>query len=195
MTTEYLNRIKLLSEDDFSDEEKERFWSFVEKGEPDQCWEWKRRFFRTGYGVTVHKRSNYSAHRVAAVLGGIIPTRETPIVCHKCDNQKCCNPSHLFLGTSRDNAMDTIKKGRHRPATGENHSSKTHPEKVSRGENHGTAKLKDKDIPQILKDRAAGLSYSAIGRKYGVYFTVIYKIIAGQIWRHIPRVGLSTISQ
>lgn len=52
----------------------------------------------------------YGAHRVSyEYFKGRIPKGK--IICHKCDNPKCINPDHLFVGTRTDNYWDARKKG------------------------------------------------------------------------------------
>lgn len=51
------------------------------------------------------------AHRVSwMMLRGPIP--EGMLVLHKCDNRKCVNPNHLFIGAQSDNVHDMLTKGR-----------------------------------------------------------------------------------
>lgn len=87
-----------------------RFWNKVNKEGPNGCWEWVGKIKvgkEGGYGIFRDMR----AHRYSwELFNGLIPDKL--IICHKCDNRKCVNPDHLFLGTQFDNMKDMTKKGR-----------------------------------------------------------------------------------
>ncbi len=108
---------------------KQRFWRYVVK--TDGCWSWvgaklPKGYGRIGAGVGKSKKV-LLAHRLSYEIHyGPIP--DNVLVCHSCDNPNCVNPSHLFLGTHKNNFDDAKKKGR--IATGDRHGSKTHPESV-----------------------------------------------------------------
>lgn len=91
----------------------EFFWTKVRiLADLDLCWEWQGYLKKDGYGYVMgDDGKNLLAHRVAYELsyGEMI---KGLLVCHKCDNPKCCNPNHLFLGTHQDNMDDMVRKGR-----------------------------------------------------------------------------------
>jgi hypothetical protein len=75
------------------------------------CREWIRKT-SFGYGLTNIRNKNIFAHRAAYIAWkGEIP--KGMFVCHTCDNRLCINPEHLFLGSSKDNLRDMMKKNRH----------------------------------------------------------------------------------
>ena len=90
----------------------DRFWTKVEKRGPDDCWLWTGGGYGEGYGgIMIVGLGCIGAHRVAYALHhGTTP--DGVFVCHRCDNKRCCNPGHLFLGTHQDNMDDMVFKGR-----------------------------------------------------------------------------------
>lgn len=99
----------------------ERFWAHLpDRG--DGCWEWTGGTLATGgYGKLSVNGAERRAHRFSyELLVGPIP--DGLCVLHRCDNRPCCNPSHLFLGTRRDNNYDMATKKRGRSV----HTDQTH---------------------------------------------------------------------
>jgi hypothetical protein len=121
-------------------EEKDiaRFWPKVDiKDDADSCWEWNACIGTGGYGLFQLNGQALIAHRIAWVLENKTQVpNDKPFVCHKCDNPKCCRPSHLFAGTPDDNMQDCKRKGR-RPS-GDASPSRMHPERCARGKRHGS---------------------------------------------------------
>lgn len=75
-----------------------------------KCWIWTKSLTVYGYGQTGLNYANVVAHRLSYELHfGISPFVD---VLHACDNRKCVNPRHLWLGDASDNAKDRNSKGR-----------------------------------------------------------------------------------
>lgn len=81
-----------------------QFWTYVEILGTDDCWEWQNGL-SDGYGhVWIDGKKIKTRRLVYTLTYGPIP--DGLLVCHTCDNRKCCNPKHLFLGTHEDNARE-----------------------------------------------------------------------------------------
>ncbi len=160
-----------------------RFWSYVDKS--GDCWLWTRSIGRWGYGTARFNGIHQNAHRIAWQLtnGSIPPDR---VVCHACDNRRCVNPAHLWIGTQLENMRDAWQKGR-RDATckGVGHWRIRMPEKVARGTSHYLTKLTEEDIRTIRSDRAAGTPLATLGARYGLTKDAIWRIVKRKNWAHI----------
>ncbi len=136
----------------------DRFWSKVKRGP--ECWEWQAGCSPTGmYGSFCYKGKPEGAHRVVYQMGhGDIP--KGMCICHHCDNKKCVRPSHLFLGTYRDNLIDSLNKNL-----------------------RSRVKLTNRQVLEIRKDpRRIGY----IGRAYNIDNTTVSRIKNRTRWGHIP---------
>lgn len=95
---------------------EQRFQAYLGPKLENGCIEWQGGLGRGGYGKfrasPDKKHSHVGAHRFAyEMANGPIP--DGLFVCHSCDNRRCCNPDHLWLGTANDNVQDMVAKGRH----------------------------------------------------------------------------------
>jgi hypothetical protein len=78
------------------------------------CWLWSAGLDDYGYGViSVRHRYFKATHLSLAIVG--TPVTAGYCACHKCDVPACVNPSHLFLGTKKQNTHDARSKGRLKP--------------------------------------------------------------------------------
>lgn len=90
-----------------------RFWSKVDKvSSGTGCWLWTAATKEGRYGAFKLPTKVERSHRVSWMISnGPIP--EKMHVLHRCDVPLCVNPSHLFLGTHKENMCDMRAKERH----------------------------------------------------------------------------------
>lgn len=144
---------------------------------PDGCWLWTGWLNTNGYGLLRRGRAGEGflyAHRVAYEIqhGPIPPGKE---VCHSCDvkyspgditYRRCIRPDHLFLGTHRENVLDSVAKRRH-----------------TYGDRHPQAKLTGVQAIEIrVRYAGGGSSQEALGREYGISQSQVSAIVRGENW-------------
>ena len=154
---------------------KYEFWMAIKEVESG-CWEWQKGFHGKtklqSYGSLWWLGKRAKAHRKAfELINGEIPVGLC--VCHTCDNPKCCNPNHLFLGTHKENIADCISKNRYRKEIGEDRYN---------------AKLTEHDISEIRRRyqfRHPTNSGVALAREFGIVHSMVWSIVNNKKWKHV----------
>lgn len=142
---------------------EDRFLKRVKK--TDSCWLWNGCFAKFGYGIMRYKRKRILAHRWSYIIYKDKRIKNK-VICHKCDNPKCVNPGHLFMGTHNDNVQDMMKKGRQRF-----------------GITRKNTKLTDEQVFYAYKNRQIGSVQ--MGKYLGVSHSCISMIRSGKRRRHL----------
>lgn len=131
-----------------------RIMARVKVNEQTDCWEWQGYKCKKGYGrITISSGKYVLVHRyMYEHCVGKIP--DGLFVCHSCDNPKCCNPEHLWVGTDSDNQQDSIEKGR---------------KNAPCGEKHWKSKITNKERKLIVKEYTLGnVGTRALAKKLGI---------------------------
>lgn len=139
------------------------------------CWEWSAGTTgKGGYGKFHMDHIGLLAHRVSWVIyKGLIP--EGLLVLHSCDNPKCVNPKHLFLGTHMENSRDMFSKGRQSKMLGSRH-----------GEDNNLSKITEIEVKEIRKLRKSGVKYRILSQRFNLSVGQLYQIANGNSWKHVP---------
>lgn len=148
------------------------FWARV-KLQPG-CWGWLG-FTKNGYGRFAINGTQVYAHRLSyAYWYGVDPG--DLLVCHHCDNPPCTNPEHHFLGTHADNNADRDRKGRTRSTKGKT---------FIRGEQMGSAKLKEVQAREIISLCKAGARQKDVAAAYRIAPNTVSQIVNARKWKHL----------
>lgn len=140
------------------------------------CFEWQGFIHPSGYPYTSYRGKIVRANRLFYMLFNGNLTAGL-YVCHKCDNCKCCNPKHLFLGTAKENMKDCEVKGRHTNIFKE-------------GNKPANSKLDEKiagKVIMMILDNPT-MSVSKIAAKYKVPVSIVKDIKRGRAYNNLIEV-------
>lgn len=152
-----------------------KFWQHVDKTAT--CWNWTGALTSGGYGNCKENGRVVRAHRKAwELVNGPIPAGMW--VLHHCDNRRCVNPAHLFLGTARDNAVDCVRKGR---------MYRVPKNRLRRGERAKSAKFTMDQVRQMRQMYTGKPEQrKQIAARFGVNIRTLSDILRGVSYREEP---------
>ncbi|MGJ0428480.1 HNH endonuclease [Methylobacter sp.] len=137
------------------------------------CLIWRKNADKNGYGMTTFTENKIKkSWRVTRLIWTLVngPIPENMLICHRCDNPKCFNLDHLFLGTHQDNSLDREIKGRSR---------------VQIGEKNHQSKLTSSDVLLIRKLRNEGIPAKELANIFKIHPSHVTRLMGSTRWSHI----------
>ena len=135
-----------------------------------ECWVYPNKPAVNGYiYLSIDNKKTLSHRLFYRLFKGGIP--KNSFVLHKCDNKRCCNPEHLFIGTQKDNMQDMISKNRQKFF-------------LKEGMEHPFRKINIDIVKKIRKEHETK-SFRELAKIYGLGKTTIEQIINKRIWKNV----------
>ncbi len=148
-----------------------RFWSYVDRRKPDDCWLWTGAKTGKGYGHMFFQGRMHNAHRVSWMVINN-QSADGLLILHSCDNPPCVNPAHLHAGTAAENTADMMSKGRHHY-------------KALQGSQLTQSKLSESAVRDIRYLLRHGYTQPELARQHGVSQSTISNVVLRKTWRHV----------
>jgi hypothetical protein len=156
------------------------FWERIRVDE-NGCWLWTGGVSGAGYGCFYSGGPEYTAHRVSLGLKIGRALTRNEMACHSCDVKLCINQSHLFLGDSKANTHDAIKKRRlnfQQPGFYENRKDRI-------GADHPGTSLTDTQVIEMWRLRSLGKTIREISEILDAPYGSVQQVLDGKRWTHV----------
>lgn len=149
----------------------DRFLSKLIK-QPTGCWEYSGAKDADGYGMFWFQGKTKGAHQFSARALAGYEINPGDQVCHCCDNPSCCNPNHLFIGSTQQNTKDRDLKNR-----------------TAKGSKVGTSKFTEQQV-EYIRQRYHAVNgrrgiLTELANEFNVTVTPIWSICHRKGWRHL----------
>jgi hypothetical protein len=143
---------------------EKQFNKMVVKKGREECWDWKGFVRPDGYTRIKFgsRTTSVGGHVVSWMIKHQRIIKDGECILHKCDNRKCTNPRHLYLGTYSDNMIDMVNRKRNQ-----------------------VIKLHVSDVKKIKESISAGDTVASLARRFKVNWSTIYDIKHERTWKHV----------
>lgn len=150
----------------FTLKDLKRFWAKISPEPNSGCWLWVGALNTKGYGQLWHNGKLRFAHRLS-YQNYVGPIAEGMDMCHRCDVPVCVNPEHLWPGSTSENIIDCVVKGRANRAL---------------GEQNGKSRLTNDGVRYIREMAAQGVEYTVIAKTLSIAPSTVGQVANGKSW-------------